>query len=150
MEGAILEWMKKTREGWWCTSVSNKDLRATHRDSARRQREAVAERKSKKRIGAPANLVPRVGSVASESNESLVTLREEITAEGSLDFHGSWCGRLVFSGEVSENDLKETLLGLRSAWCREWRMQQDLFSGNVCMFVWWRSFQCMLGISFIK
>lgn len=45
--------------------------------------------KERKRIGAPANLVPSVGSVASESNESLVTLREEITAEGSLDFHGS-------------------------------------------------------------
>lgn len=36
-----------------------------------------------------ADLVPGVGSFASQSSESNVTLREEITAEGSLDFHGS-------------------------------------------------------------
>ena len=61
-------------------------------------------------MSVPADLVPSTGILASQSSESLVTLREEITAEGSLDFHGSRCGHLVFSGEVSENDLEETLV----------------------------------------
>ena len=58
--------------------------------------------KHEKRMGVAADLVPGFRSDASQSSESLVTLREEIKAQGSLDFHGSFCGHLVFSGEVSE------------------------------------------------
>lgn len=39
---------------------------------------------------------------ASQSIKSRVTLREGITAKGSLEFHGSRCGHLIFLPEVSE------------------------------------------------
>lgn len=42
-----------------------------------------------KRMRVSADLVHSVESFASQSSESYVTLREEITPEGSLDFHGS-------------------------------------------------------------
>lgn len=51
---------------------------------AERQRDRLEKRKR-----VPADLVLSVGSVASQSRESHVTLREEITAQGSLDFHDS-------------------------------------------------------------
>lgn len=75
--------------------------------------EAGAEKIARQAGGA--DPVPSLGSVASQSSESLVTLREGITAEGSLDFHGSSCGHLVFSGEVSENDIEESLMCLWTA-----------------------------------
>lgn len=39
---------------------------------------------------------------ASQSIKSRVTLREGITAKGSLEFHGCRCGHLIFLPEVSE------------------------------------------------
>lgn len=42
-----------------------------------------------RQLRVPVDVVPSVLSMASQSSESNVTLREEITAEGSLDFHGS-------------------------------------------------------------
>lgn len=63
-------------------------LRQCEKGKGSSSREKEQDRQEKRK-GAQMNLVPSVGSLASESSESLVTLREEITAEGSLDFHGS-------------------------------------------------------------
>lgn len=128
---------EKKGEWKWSGGVSHEGC-----ISREHQRQAGSERNRetglKKRMRLSADLVPSVGSVASQSNESHVTSGEEITAQGSLDFHGSWCGRPVFSGEVSAKGLGETLLGLWTVVSREWRMKQGLFSRDVCMLVCWK------------
>lgn len=124
---------RRVKMKWWCIP-----LRLHFKRAPKASRIRARETGLKKGMRVSADLVPSVGSVASQSNESHVTSGEEITAQGSLDFHGSWCGRPVFSGEVSAKGLGETLLGLWTVVSREWRMKQGLFSRDVCMLVCWK------------
>lgn len=66
-------------------------MRGRLRGCEESKRKAVAREteRHEKGMRVSADLVPGDGSLASQSSESHVTLREEITAEGSQDFHGS-------------------------------------------------------------